>query len=79
MPDTEPQLAPAAPGKLASARDFLVDTRIEMDKVTWPSKVELSAQTKQVLVASLAFGVVIGLVDYILQQILINGVGSLAR
>jgi preprotein translocase SecE subunit len=77
MAELEPQ--PAAPGKLAVARDFLVDTRIEMDKVTWPSKDELTAQTKQVLISSLAFGVVIGLVDYILQQILINGIGSLAR
>ena len=66
-------------GKLAEARDFFVDTRIEMDKVTWPTRDELSLATRQVLIAALALGVVIGLVDFILQQILINGVGSLAR
>ena len=31
----------AGPGKLAVARDFLVATRAEMDKVSWPPKDEL--------------------------------------
>lgn len=75
MAELEPQ--PATPGKLAAARDFFVDTRYEMDKVSWPTKDELTKATKSVLLSALALGVVIGLVDYILQLILINGIGSL--
>jgi preprotein translocase SecE subunit len=75
----EPQLAPAGPGKLAAARDFLVDTRAEMDKVSWPPKDELIKATRAVLIAALALGVLIGLVDKILQFVLIDGLAALAK
>jgi preprotein translocase SecE subunit len=74
-----PEHATAGPGKLVAARDFLVDTRAEMDKVSWPAKDELIAATRSVLIAALALGVIIGLVDWLLQKILIDGIGSLAR
>ncbi|HEY4099951.1 MAG TPA: preprotein translocase subunit SecE [Gemmatimonadales bacterium] len=61
------------------ARDFLVDTRAEMDKVSWPPKDELMQATKLVVLASLALGVVIGVADWILQQVLIGGVAMLTR
>ena len=75
----EPQLAPAGPNKIVAVRDFLVDTRAEMDKVSWPPKDELTRATKAVIIFALSLGVVIGLVDFLLQKILINGVGSLAK
>jgi len=75
----EPQLAPAGPNKIVAVRDFLVDTRAEMDKVSWPPKDELFKATKAVILFALSLGVVIGLVDFLLQKILINGVGSLAK
>jgi len=79
MADLEPQLAPAGSNKLVAARDFLVDTRAEMDKVSWPAKDELTKATKAVLIFALALGVLIGLVDFLLQKILIDGVALLAR
>ncbi|MGH7523497.1 MAG: preprotein translocase subunit SecE [Gemmatimonadales bacterium] len=79
MADLEPQLAPAGPNKIVAARDFLVDTRAEMDKVSWPSKDELTKATKAVLLFALALGVLIGLVDFVLQKILIDGLALLAR
>lgn len=79
MADLEPQAATAGPGKLVAARDFLVDTRAEMDKVSWPPKDELIKATKAVLVAALLLGVIIGLVDKILQFVLIDGLAALAK
>lgn len=68
-----------APGKLAIARDFLLDTRTEMEKVTWPPKDELVKATRAVLVGSAIFGIVIGIVDWLLTKILVDGVALLAR
>jgi preprotein translocase SecE subunit len=79
MAELEPQVAIAGPGKLVVARDFLVDTRAEMDKVSWPPKDELIKATKAVLVAALLLGVIIGLVDKILQFVLIDGLAALAK
>jgi preprotein translocase SecE subunit len=79
MAELEPQVAVAGPGRLVVARDFLVDTRAEMDKVSWPPKDELIKATKAVLFAALLLGVIIGLVDKILQFVLIDGLAALAK
>lgn len=65
--------------KVALVRDYLVDSRHEMDKVTWPAKPELIASTRAVVLGSLLLGVAIGLVDKVLTLILVNGVAALAR
>lgn len=70
--ELEPQVAVPGPGRLEVAREFLLDTRAEMDKVTWPTREELIAQTKAVVIAALALGVFIGLLDVILQKLLIR-------
>ena len=75
----EPQLAPAGPGKVVAARDFLVDTRAEMGKVSWPPKDELIKATKAVLFAALLLGVVIGVVDKILTLVLVEGIPALVK
>jgi preprotein translocase SecE subunit len=75
----EPQMAPSGPGKLAVARDFLVDTRAEMDKVSWPPREELMKATKAVLLAALFLGIIIGLADKILQTVLIGGLAALSK
>ena len=79
MAELEPQAAVAGPNKIVAVRDFLVDTRAEMDKVSWPPKDELTKATRMVLIFALALGVVIGLVDFLLQKILIDGLALLAR
>ena len=71
--------ATPGPGKLVAARDFLVDTRAEMDKVSWPPKDELIKATKAVLYAALLLGLVIGLIDWLLQKILVGGVAALKQ
>jgi preprotein translocase SecE subunit len=67
------------PGSIATVRNFLVETRAEMDKVSWPAKPELIQSTRAVIIGSIILGVAIGLVDKVLQVILVNGVAMLGR
>lgn len=67
------------PGKVAVVRDFLVDTRAEMDKVSWPPRPDLIQSTRAVIIGSIILGVAIGLVDKILQLILVDGIVALVR
>jgi preprotein translocase SecE subunit len=67
------------PGKLASARDFLVETRAAMDTVSWPAKPELIQSTRAVIIGSIILGVAIGIVDKLLQIILVDGIAMLGR
>ena len=79
MADLQTEVAVAGPNRVVAARDFLVDTRAEMDKVSWPPKDELIKATKAVLLAALLLGLVIGLVDKLLQAILVGGVAALKQ
>jgi preprotein translocase subunit SecE len=51
-------------------KTFLVDTKNELKKVTWPTKDELKESTRVVIVASLLLTVFIGVVDQILSRII---------
>ncbi len=73
------EMAAPQTGKLAATRDFLVAARGEMDKVSWPPKPELITSTRAVIIGSLVLGIAIGLLDWILQKILVDGVALLAR
>ena len=66
-------------GKLAQVREFMDAVVAEMKKVTWPSKPELIKATRMIVIVSLVLGVVIGLLDWMLQKILVDGVAALAR
>lgn len=68
-----------SPGRIARMRDFLVQTRAEVDKVSWPAKPELIQSTRAVIIGAIVLGVAIGLVDKILQVILVGGVAMLSR
>lgn len=71
--------APESTGKLAQAREFVVSARAEMDKVSWPPKDELTKATRAVVLSSLVLGVVIGILDWLLQKVLVDGVAQLTR
>jgi preprotein translocase subunit SecE len=66
-------------GVVAQAGGFLKAVRVELDKVTWPSRPELIKATRMIVVLSIALGVAIGLLDWVLQKILVDGVAALAR
>ena len=78
---TEVQVA--QPGKLSGAVaqvvGFLKAVRGELDKVTWPTRDELIKATRVIIVLSIVLGIAIGLLDWLLQKILVNGVAALAR
>ncbi|MFO7915724.1 MAG: preprotein translocase subunit SecE [Candidatus Krumholzibacteriales bacterium] len=50
--------------------DFFAEVKVEMKKVTWPTREELVESTKLVIVASIVVTVFIGVVDNILSAII---------
>ena len=61
------------------AAGFLVAVRDELKKVTWPTRPELIKATRMIIVLSIVLGLTIGLLDWLLQLILVEGVARLAR
>lgn len=47
---------------------YLKECGLEMKKVAWPSKSTVITYTKIVLITSLIFAVLLGLVDYVLLK-----------
>jgi len=66
-------------GWVGQTRGFLVAVREEMRKVTWPTRDELIKATRMIIILALVLGVAIGLLDWVLQLILVEGVARLAR
>jgi preprotein translocase subunit SecE len=66
-------------GWVGQTRSFLVGVRDEMKKVTWPTRDELVKATRMIVLLSILLGVLIGLMDYVLQLILVDGVARLSR
>ena len=58
---------------------FLVAVRDELKKVTWPTRPELVKATRMIIVLSILLGITIGLMDWVLQLILVEGIARLAR
>jgi preprotein translocase subunit SecE len=54
-------------GWAESAKQFYLDVRSEMKKVTWPARQEVVGTTIVVVVAVFFFGFYLGLVDYLLD------------
>lgn len=51
-------------------KNYLAETRIELKKVTWPTKEELKEATRVVVVASILLTIFIGVIDQILSNII---------
>jgi preprotein translocase SecE subunit len=58
---------------------FVRAVRTEMEKVTWPTRPELLKATRMIVVLSIVLGLAIGLLDWLLQKILVDGIAALAR
>ena len=59
--------------------EFLRAVRLELGKVTWPSKEELTKATRMIVVLSIALGLAIGWMDLLLNLVLVDGVAALSR
>jgi preprotein translocase subunit SecE len=66
-------------GWVGQTREFLVSVREELRKVTWPTRDELVKATRMIVVLSIILGIVIGLMDWLLQLIFVDGIARLAR
>jgi preprotein translocase subunit SecE len=51
-------------------RKFLSETRVEMRKVTWPTREELKESTKVVIISTFVVTLFIGFIDQILTLII---------
>ncbi len=49
--------------------NFLKETKVEMKKVTWPTKKEVTSSTTVILIILVTFGFAIGFLDVGLQQL----------
>jgi preprotein translocase SecE subunit len=56
-----------------------VAVRDELKKVTWPTRPELVKATRMIIVLSILLGITIGLMDWLLQLILVEGIARIAR
>lgn len=65
--------------RVEAVRGFFQAVQAEMKKVTWPTRPELIKATRMVVILSLALGVTIGLMDWVLQLILVRGVAAIAQ
>ncbi|MGQ0641640.1 MAG: preprotein translocase subunit SecE [Gemmatimonadaceae bacterium] len=58
---------------------FYRETMAEMKKVTWPDKTQIRQLSIGVVVLSLFVGLLIFVVDWLLQLILVRGIPSIFR
>jgi preprotein translocase subunit SecE len=67
---------PAFPARVAT---FYQEVVAEMRKVTWPDREQLKDTTIKIIIFVLFIGAVLGVVDIILQAILVQGLPSLFK
>ena len=80
MSQSEAVAAPGGgPGFLARSREFLIAVRAELGKVTWPTREELLKATRMVVIFAGILGVIIGLLDWLLNLILVSGIARLVQ
>ncbi len=54
---------------LVKAKDFLTDVKVEVKKVTWPSRKEAIGGTMVVLVVVFLIALFLGIIDTVLSKI----------
>jgi preprotein translocase subunit SecE len=70
-------LTPAKKGVFGRLMDFLREVRSEIQKVTWPTMEELRKATVVIVIFVVLLGIVIGLMDSLLQLVFVTGVARL--
>lgn len=66
-------------GVVAATRSFFEGAQHEMQRVTWPTRPELAKATRMIVILTFVLGIVIGLVDLLLQLIFVRGVAALVQ
>jgi len=55
---------------MAKITEFIREARVELKKVSWPTRKELIDSTKVVLITSFILAVFIGLIDFLLSHLI---------
>jgi preprotein translocase subunit SecE len=58
---------------------FFRDVRGELRKVNWPSRDELVKATRMIVILTIVLGIAIGLLDLLLNLILVDGLARITR
>ena len=66
--EKQSQLPQRVTGTIQGTREFLQETRVEMKKVTWPSREDVISTTGVVIATVFFFGVFLWLVDLGVQH-----------
>jgi len=73
------EVATRTPSFPARVVNFYQEVVAEMRKVTWPDREQLKDTTIKIIIFVLFIGAVLGIVDVILQLILVEGLPSLFK
>ena len=73
------EVATREPSLPARVVNFYQEVVAEMRKVTWPDREQLKDTTIKIIIFVLFIGAVLGIVDVLLQLILVNGLPSLFK
>lgn len=65
---------PSLPARMVQ---FYHEVQDEMRKVTWPDRAQLKDTTIKIIIFVLFIGAVIGVIDLVLQMVLVKGIPSL--
>ena len=66
-------------GGLRNIPEFYNEVVAEMGKVTWPDRAQLKDTTIKLIIFVLFIGAVIGLIDLVMQLVLVQGLPSLFK
>jgi preprotein translocase subunit SecE len=67
--EVSPVLSTGIKGRVDKVKSFLIEVRVEFDKITWPSKKEAIALTAAVLAITFFFTAYLGIVDISLTKL----------
>ena len=69
LAEASPALSSGVMGWVDKVKSFLLEVRVEFDKITWPSKKEAIALTTAVLAITFFFTAYLGIVDISLTKL----------
>jgi len=73
------EVATRAPSFPARVVNFYQEVVAEMRRVTWPDREQLKDTTIKIIIFVLFIGAILGIVDVLLQLILVEGLPSLFK
>jgi preprotein translocase subunit SecE len=59
------------PNLIQQVKTFAQEVKVEMDKVTWPTKEDLKASTQVVLIFLAIMAILVGILDVIFQNVVL--------